>query len=140
MASKPEMPAEPAEPTVPVEFAQNIEMSLRNMLLALTRPEILAAPQTGPGADSAALASCQVESMGDATDSDGDNYPVAETRTFACDVVFISGTASLVLMDKGRCRPRQRGQGGGNLGIQLLRWRRTGPLVHRGCDAGSQQV
>ena len=104
MTSKPEMPVEPtpvepATPTVPPEIARDIETSLRTMLLALVDPQTLAVPQA-EGADSAALAACDVESTGDATDSDGDNYPVAETRTYDCDVLFITGMATLMLMDK----------------------------------------
>ena len=96
MASKPEMP-EPVDPAVVAETAPQIEMSLRTMLLALTNPEILAVPQTdGPEV----LASCRVESTGDATDADGDQYPVAETRTYECDLFIGSRTASLELMDK----------------------------------------
>lgn len=109
MTTKPEKPVdptpvEPATPTIPPDVAMDIETSLRTMLLALTDPQILAVPQA-EGADPATLATCSMETTGDATDGDGDNYPVDETRTFDCDVLFITGTATLMLMDKDDADP-----------------------------------
>ena len=88
MASKPEpvepTPVVPATPTVPVEIATLVEMSLRTMLLALTDPEGLVAPQTAllPADTVDLLETCPMESSGDATDNDEDNFAEDETRTF----------------------------------------------------------
>ena len=97
-------PVEPVAPTVPPYVASEIEMSLRTMLLALTDPQVLAVPQA-EGADAAAIASCSMEATGDATDNDGDNYPVDQTRTYDCDFLFITGMATLMLMDKDDADP-----------------------------------
>ena len=111
MAAKPDpvdpvdpTPVEPAIPTVPPEVAMEIETSLRIMLLALTDPQILALPQA-EGADSATLLTCSPTTTGDATDSDGDNYPVNATRDFDCSLPFLTGTAKLDLMDKDDADP-----------------------------------
>ena len=118
MASKPEMPeesveptpVEPATPTVPVEIATQVEMSLRTMLLALTDPESLIAPQiTLLPADTVAqappLEACPMGSSGDATDGDGDNFAEDETRAFDCELfsfegISFGGSGSLVIDDK----------------------------------------
>lgn len=98
-------PVEPVTPTVPPDIAMDIEMSLRTMLLALSDPQVLAVPQSDAGVDSTALTSCQMTPTGDATDGDGDNYPVDQTRTFDCDILFITGMATLMLMDKDDTDP-----------------------------------
>ena len=107
-AGKPEMPP-PETPTFPVEVARevatNVETSLRTMLLALTNPVILVAPPTDPSAGPGALADCDPELAGDATDADGDNYPVEQTRTFDCELILGSLAATLVLMDKDDADP-----------------------------------
>ena len=118
MASKPEMPVEPVEPTpvvpatptVPVVIATQVEMSLRTMLLALTDPQSLIAPQTGllpaDTVDQALpIETCPMESAGDATDGDSDNFANAETRTFDCELfsfegIAFGGSGSLVVEDK----------------------------------------
>ena len=98
-------PVDPVTPTVPPEIAMDIEMSLRTMLLALTDPQVLAVPQTEAGVGSEALVNCSSMSTGDQTDGDGDNYPVGETRTFDCDLVFPTGMVTLELMDKDDADP-----------------------------------
>ena len=97
-------PVEPATPTIPPDVAMDIETSLRTMLLALTDPQTLAVAQA-EGVDSTALADCSMGSTGDPTDGDDDNYPVGETRTFDCDLFFLTGMVTLVLMDKDDADP-----------------------------------
>ena len=108
MASKPAMP----EPMVPVEVASQIEQSLSDMVRALSDPAILVAPQTDAlagetDAEAPPMVGCPLESTGagDATDSDGDNYPVDDTRTFDCELLFLRGVGRLVLMDKDDTDP-----------------------------------
>ena len=108
MASKPAMP----EPMVPVVVASQIEQSLSIMVRALSDPEILVAPQTDvllgeTDAEAPPMVGCPMEStgVGDATDSDGDNYPVEDTRTFDCEIFFFSGAGRLELMDKDDTDP-----------------------------------
>ena len=115
MASKPAMPEEPEEPptpTVPVELASQIEQSLSVMVRALSDPEILVAPQTGvlageTDAEAPPIMGCPLQSTGagNVTDSDGDNYPVDDTRIFDCDLLFLRGVGRLVLMDKDDTDP-----------------------------------
>ena len=114
MASKPEpvepTPVVPATPTVPVGIATQVEISLRTMLLALTNPEGLVAPQASllpaDTVDQALpIETCPMESSGDATDGDGDNFADAETRTFDCELfsfegIAFGGSGSLVIDDK----------------------------------------
>jgi hypothetical protein len=108
MASKPEMP----EPMVPVVVASQIEQSLSVMVRALSDPEILVAPRTDvllgeTDAEAPPMVGCPMEStgVGDATDSDGDNYPVDDTRTFDCELLFVRGDGRLDLMDKDDTDP-----------------------------------
>ena len=122
MASKPEMP----EPMVPVVVASQIEQSLSVMVRALSDPEILVAPQTDvllgeTDAEAPPMVGCPMEStgVGDATDSDGDNYPVEDTRTFDCEIFFFSGDRPSRAHGQGRHGPGQRGQGEGKLHIRL---------------------
>ena len=106
MVSKPP----PEELTVPVGAAANVELSLLTMLLALTDPESLVAPPISllppETAEQAPLTEgCPMESMGDVTDSDGDNFPAAETRAFDCELFMLVGLAfggsgSIVIADK----------------------------------------
>jgi hypothetical protein len=114
MASKPEpvepTPVVPATPTVPVGIATQVEISLRTMLLALTNPEGLVAPLASllpaDTVDQALpIETCPMESSGDATDGDGDNFADAETRTFDCELfsfegIAFGGSGSLVIDDK----------------------------------------
>ena len=107
-AGKPAMPP-PETPTLPVEVARdiatNVETSLRVMLLALTNPTILVAPPADAGTGADALAGCDPELTGDATDADGDNYPVDQTRTFDCALLVARLAATLELMDKDDADP-----------------------------------
>ena len=101
-------PVEPATPTVAPEIATQVERSLRIMLQALSDPSVLVAPPSQLAGDTGAPAldlNCPVVSTGVATDSDGDNYSVAETRTcdeFSVDLSPLGNIlvdTELVLMD-----------------------------------------
>lgn len=80
------------------------------MILALTDPIVLVAPQGSllpaeVSGDVADFEVCDFDSTGDATDSDEDNYSVAETISFDYAIlsfitVAVGGTGSLELMDK----------------------------------------
>ena len=124
MAGKPQMPAEPTCLTVPTVTtapttsddpeqaspADSVEAPLRAMILALTDPVVLVAPQGSllpaeVSEDVADFEVCEFESTGDATDSDEDNYSVAGTISFDYEIfsfatVTVGGTGSLELMDK----------------------------------------
>jgi hypothetical protein len=124
MAGKPQMPAEPTCLTVPTVTtapttsddpeqaspADSVEAPLRAMILALTDPVVLVAPQGSllpaeVSGDVAYFEVCDFDSTGDATDSDDDNYSVAETISFDYAIlsfitVAVGGTGSLELMDK----------------------------------------
>ena len=125
MASKPEpvepTPVVPATPTVPVGIATQVEISLRTMLLALTNPEGLVAPLASllpaDTVDQALpIETCPMESSGDATDNDEDNFAEDEARTFGnrrpgdppppeCELfsfegLSLGGSGSLVIDDK----------------------------------------
>ena len=124
MAGKPQMPAEPTCLTVPTVTtapttsddpeqaspADSVEAPLRAMILALTDPVVLVAPQGSllppeSSEDVADFEVCEFESTGDATDSDEDNYSVAGTISFDYEIfsfatVTVGGTGSLELMDK----------------------------------------
>ena len=130
LPSKPAMPAEPVTPaeptclTVPTvttapttsddpdqaALADSVEAPLRAMILALTDPIVFVAPQGSllPAEVSGNVADfevCDFDSTGDATDSDDDNYSVAETISFDYAIlsfitVAVGGTGSLELMDK----------------------------------------
>ena len=89
-----------------------VERSLSVMVRALSDPAILVAPRTDvllgeTDAEAPAIQGCPLESTGagDATDSDGDNYPVEDTRTFDCEIFFFSGVGRLELMDKDDTDP-----------------------------------
>ena len=130
-AGKPVMP-EPVEPTpvvppLPVEsaafVATSVGQSLGVMLLALNDPETLVVPRATATLDADTVAqahpfeTCQLESSGNATDNDADNFAENETRSFGnrrpgdppppeCEVFslegFLSvvGSGSLVIDDK----------------------------------------
>ena len=107
-------PVDPATPTVPPEVATQVEQSLRLMLQALSDPSVLVAPPSQLATDTGAPAadlSCPLVSSGDATDSDGDNYSVDETRTcdeFTVDLSplgVIRADTKLVLMDRDDSDP-----------------------------------
>ena len=80
------------------------------MILAFSDPIVLVAPQGSllpaeVSGDVADFEVCEFETTGDATDSDEDNYSVAETISFDYEIlsfitVAVGGTGSLELMDK----------------------------------------
>ena len=120
-AGKPVTP-EPVDPTpvappLPVEsaafVATSVGQSLGVMLLALNDPETLVVPRGTATleADTVAQAhpfeACSLESSGDATDNDADNFAENETRSFGnrrpgdppppeCEVFSLEGFLSLV--------------------------------------------
>ena len=131
-AGKPAEPTGPTGPTGPTEPeppepdqspADDVERSLRDVIVALgnperlvVSPESLVAPPAGPDSEGAdvGLEPCPMTSTGpDATDGDGDNYPVHDTRTFGCVLLAesellpfsLAGSGSLVLRDKDDADP-----------------------------------
>ena len=118
MAGKPAEPVEP--PALPVEAAAiaatSVEQSLGIMLLALKDPETLVVPRgtalsgtldADIVAQALPFATCPLESSGDPTDNDGDNFAENETRSFGnrrtgnptppeCEVFSLDGFLSVV--------------------------------------------
>lgn len=113
MGSKPE----PAEPEVIP--ADTVELSLRAVIDGLVDPASFVAldtsrlPSDAPAETQSPIEPCEMTSNGDATDSDGDNYTVDETRSFDCDLLSespllpltIHGKGSLALTDKDDMDP-----------------------------------
>ena len=98
---------EPAEPEVTVP-PETVEQSLRAIIDGLVDPESLVAfdashlPSDAPADDSSPIDPCPMTSVGDATDSDGDNYTVEETRSFDCDLLSESPLLPLTIHGAGR--------------------------------------
>ena len=121
-------PVEPTAPPLPAEaaafVATSVEQSLSVMLLALSDPETLVVPrgtvtleEAGTDPQAHPFEACQLESSGDATDNDADNFAENERRSFGnmrpgdplppeCEVfsleglLTVVGSGSLVIDDK----------------------------------------
>ena len=115
-------PVEPVTPPLPVEaaafVATSVEQSLAIMLLGLNDPETLVVPQGTATleADTVAQAhpfeTCPLESSGDATDNDADNFAENERRAFGnmragdplppeCEVFSLEGFAPISVVGSG---------------------------------------